>query len=85
METSVTPHFEKNYRKLPKHVKEKAKAKESIFRKNPFDPRLKTHKLLGKEKEVWSFWIDYSYRIKFIFLTDEKVLFLDVGSHEIYR
>ena len=85
MEINVTSHFEKNYRKLPKHMKEKAQAKESIFRKNPFDPRLKTHKLLGKEKEVWSFWIDYSYRIKFIFLTNEKVLLLDVGTHEIYR
>lgn len=85
MEIYVTPRFEKNYRKLPKHMKEKAKVKESIFQKNPFDPRLKTHKLSGKEKEVWSFWIDYSYRIKFIFLTEEKVLLLDVGTHEIYR
>jgi len=29
--------------------------KEFVFRKNPFDKRLKTHKLLGKEKETRAF------------------------------
>ncbi|MDO9288047.1 MAG: hypothetical protein Q7T83_04585 [Thermodesulfovibrionales bacterium] len=85
MEISVTPRFEKNYKSLPKKVKEKAKEKEAIFRERPFAPILKTHKLSGKEKEAWAFSIDYSYRIKFIFLTEEKVLFLDVGTHDIYK
>lgn len=85
MEISVTPRFEKNYKNLPKKVKEKAKEKEAIFREQPFAPILKTHKLSGKEKEAWAFSIDYSYRIKFIFLTEEKVLFLDVGTHNIYK
>jgi len=77
--------FDKNYKKLPKEVKNKAKKKERIFRENPFDPRLKTHKLKGEEKETWAFDIDFHYRIKFIFLSDEEVLFLDVGIHEIYK
>ena len=81
----ISPLFEKHYRKLPKEAKERAKNKEKIFRENPFDPRLRTHKLHGKEKEVWAFWIDYVYRIKFIFLSDQEVLFLDVGTHEIYK
>lgn len=85
MEISVTPRFEKNYKSLPKKVKEKAKEKEAIFRARPFDPILKTHKLSGKDKEAWAFSIDYSYRIKFIFLTEAKVLFLDVGTHDIYK
>ena len=40
--------------------------KEAVFRKNPFDKRLKTHKLSGKEKEPWAFWVDYSYRLGFV-------------------
>lgn len=48
MEISVTPRFTKSYKKLNSVVKEKAKVKERIFRKNPFDKRLKTHKLSGK-------------------------------------
>jgi mRNA-degrading endonuclease RelE of RelBE toxin-antitoxin system len=74
-EIKISPLFGRQYRKLPKEIKERAKRKEKIFRENPFDPRLKTHKLHDKEKECWAFWIDYKYRIKFIFLSDEEVLF----------
>ena len=79
------PRFDKSYRKLPTEIKEKAKKREKIFRKNCFDPRLKTHKLHGKEKEAWAFDINYHYRIKFIFLSDREVLFLDIGPHDIYK
>ena len=85
MRITVSPRFEKNYKSLPKRIKEKAKEQELVFRKNPFDPRLKTHRLTGREKEAWAFSINYSYRIKFIFLTEDEVLFLDVGTHEIYK
>lgn len=81
----VSPKFEKNYQRLPQNIKEKAKEKESIFREDPFDPRLKTHKLSGKDKGCWAFWIDNSYRIKFIFLSKREVLFLDVDTHDIYK
>jgi len=59
--------------------------KEEIFRENPFNPILKTHKLSGKDKECWAFWIDYRYRIKYIFLSDNKVLFFNIGTHKIYE
>jgi mRNA-degrading endonuclease YafQ of YafQ-DinJ toxin-antitoxin module len=84
-EIKVSPLFEKHYKKLPKKIKEKAKEKEKIFRENPFHPLLKTHKLHGKDKDCWAFWIDYEYRIKFIFLSENKVLFLDIGTHNIYK
>jgi len=81
----ISPKFEKQYRRLPKKIKGKAKEKEFVFRKNPFDPRLNTHKLSGRDRDCWAFWITYSYRIKFIFLSREEVLFLDISSHRIYR
>ncbi len=84
-EIKVSSLFEKHYKKLPKHIKEKSKEKEKNFRENPFDQQLKTHKLSGREKQTWAFWIDYTYRIKFIFLSDEEVLFLDIGTHKIYK
>ena len=81
----IHPRFEKNYKRLPQKVKDKTKTKEIIFRNNPFDPQLKTHKLVGKDKECWSFWIDRNYRIKFVFLDSKSVLFLDIGTHDIYK
>ena len=61
-------HFLKEFSKIPKKVQNKAHVKEGIFKNNPFHPILRTHKLHGKEKEIWAFWIDQKYRIKFIFL-----------------
>jgi mRNA-degrading endonuclease YafQ of YafQ-DinJ toxin-antitoxin module len=84
-EIKVSSLFEKRYKKLPKKIKDKAKEKEKIFRENPFHPLLRTHKLHGKEKDCWAFWIDYKFRIKFIFLSENEVLFLDIGPHNIYR
>ncbi len=84
-EIRTDPGFEKKYKKLPKKVKSKAQIKEQLFRDNPFHPILRTHKLHGKEKESWTFWIDYIYRIKFIFLEEDIVLFLDIGTHDIYE
>jgi len=85
MQIETTPSFDKNYRRLPKKLKEVAKQKEIIFRNTPFHPSLNTHKLHGKEKGAWAFSVNQKYRIKFLFLTGETVLFLDIGTHEIYE
>ena len=77
--------FEKQYRKLPKKIKELAKQKEISFRKNPFHPSLETHKLHGKDKGAWAFSINRKYRIKFLFVEDGNVLFLEAGLHDIYQ
>jgi len=81
----VSERFKKSYRKLPVKIKQRAKEKEAVFRTDPFDSILKTHKLSGKEKGIWAFWINDSYRIKFIFLPNKEVLFLDIGTHKIYK
>ena len=81
----VSSRFKKSFRRLHPRIQRKAISKIKIFKANPFNPRLKPHPLSGKEKECWTFWIDYHYRIKFIFLKDEEVLFLDVGTHNIYK
>lgn len=77
--------FEKSYKRLPKFIKKLAKKKEAIFRFNPFDSRLNTHKLHGKDRDSWAFSVTGKYRIKFIFLADDRILFLDIGQHDIYQ
>ncbi len=81
----VSARYKKSFRKLPPPIQRKAILKIKIFKENPFHPQLRTHPLLGKEKECWAFWIDYHFRIKFIFLNNKEVLFLDIGLHDIYR
>lgn len=57
-----------------------------LFTNNPFDSRLKTHKLTGKLDGLWAISVDYDCRIVFKFLNDnDEVLLIDIGSHdEVY-
>ena len=68
MKIFYSSKFAREYRKLLLRVKKIAEKKEQIFRKNPFDPRLKTHKLKGSLKGFLSFSINQKYRIIFEFL-----------------
>lgn len=85
MEIRTSAHFERRYKKLPQEIKEKAKKQEKFFIANAFDSRVSTHKLHGKDADKWAYSVDYEYRIKFLFLDDGRVLYLDIGTHdEIY-
>lgn len=79
------PGFKKRYKRLPEHKKKLAKKKEQIFRQNPFNPRLRIHKLHGQLKGLWAFDIDDSLRITFEFIDDQTVGFVDIGPHAIYK
>lgn len=65
MEIYYLPKFARQYKKLPRAIQEAAEEKEKIFRDNPFDLRLKTHKLGGTLSCFWSFSVTYSHRIIF--------------------
>jgi len=86
MEIEYSSHFRRAYSKLEIVIQKKAETVERLFRKNPFDPRIDTHKLKGKLKPWWSLSVDYHNRIVFKFVkAHSKVVFLDVGHHDIYR
>ena len=80
-----TSKFRKAYKKMPKMVKIRAKEREKIFRKNPFDARLDTHKLHGKYKEYWAFTVVGQYRIMLAFSGKEFVDFINIGTHDIHK
>lgn len=87
MEIIHTTRFARAYRKLPVPIKREAEKKEQIFRQNPFDHRLKTHKLKGRLAMFWSFSVTYKYRIIFEFhhANRASVYFHDVGDHDVYQ
>jgi len=84
MEILILPRFIRQYKKLPKNIQKAAQEKETIFRQNPFDPRLKTHKLKGALEGFWSFSLNHSYRIIFDFQDEQVVRFYQIGNHDIY-
>lgn len=57
-----------------------------LFEENPFDAKLRTHKLTGKLKGFWAISIAYDCRVVFKFIDEEKtVLLINIGSHdEVY-
>lgn len=85
MKIYYSKKFAREYKKLPKKIKFIAEKKEKVFRKNPFDMSLKTHKLTGKLKSYWAFSLDYQYRIIFDFTDKDVIWFHSVGTHEIYN
>ncbi len=89
MEVSFSETFKKTFKKRIKGTNTEITfwQKLEIFVSNPFDSKLKTHKLSGKLKGLWSFSIEYDIRVVFYFTKDkpEKAVFIDIGTHnEVY-
>lgn len=84
-DTSFKRSFKSYRKRLSNKELDKLRKALLIFKKDPFDPRLKTHKLKGNLKNYWSFSISYSDRILFRFLDNETVFFIDIGDHSVYR
>ena len=84
MEVHYTSRFSREAKKVPWHLCKTVEDRVALFKINPFDSRLKTHKLTGALREFWSFSIDYRYRIMFEFLDSGKSIFHSIGDHSIY-
>jgi proteic killer suppression protein len=85
----VSRNFEKKLKKfIKKHpdLKSILKEKFQILQENPFDPRLRTHKLTGNLKDFYSFCLTYEYRIVIkIYLKEKLIKFYAIGAHgEVY-
>jgi addiction module RelE/StbE family toxin len=76
--------FLKKFKKLPASIQQKVFEKEEIFKKDFFDPQLKTHKLHGRFKSYYAFSIDFEYRVIFDFDQDKNIRFYSIGKHDIY-
>ncbi|MDD4901212.1 MAG: type II toxin-antitoxin system mRNA interferase toxin, RelE/StbE family [Patescibacteria group bacterium] len=86
MQIVYSSKFAREYKKLPASIKDLAEEQEIIFRQNPLNPKLKTHKLQGKLSGFLSFSIGYKYRIIFEFSKDKKTIYFhSVGNHDIYQ
>lgn len=80
-----SPRFAREYKKLPIDIKEKMEVAERLFRKDPFTPQLKTHKLTGRLEGRWAFSVTSRHRVIFRFYEREVIWFLTIGDHSIYK
>ncbi len=86
MEIIYTSKFVRAYKKLPSFVKDAAERLETLFRHDPFDSRLKTHKLKGRFKDFYAFSLTQKYRILFEFSKDKRTAYFHAaGDHDVYQ
>lgn len=78
-------NFFKDLRKFPKSQLKFLVKQEEIFKKDVFDPRLKTHKLKGDLKEFYAFSISYHWRIIFHFEGEDIIVLDAIETHQIYK
>lgn len=84
MQIFYHPQFLKEFKNLSKETQEVVINTEELFRNNPSHPSLRTHKLHGKLKRFWSLSVTKKYRIVFEY-TEDGVVFLMIGCHDIYQ
>lgn len=85
MEIQYSSKFKKQYKKLPKKIREQFRDRLTLFVENQHHPQLRVHKLSGNFEDLWS--INISGDIRAIFDKHEKeiILFIAIGSHsELY-
>jgi addiction module RelE/StbE family toxin len=87
MQIKATPSFLRQANKLFKRnpaLKERFKQTLEKMLNDYTDPLLKTHKLTGDLKELWSCSVTYEIRLIFK-ITGDGIELIDVGTHnEVY-
>lgn len=88
MKFKTAPTFWKGFHKLGAAQKNAAREKFKIFRVDPFDARLKTHKINKLSarygKTVHSVTIEGNLRAVF-YIEGDTVYTVDIGTHDIYK
>lgn len=75
----------KKWRKKHPELIDRFQQRLILFSNDPFHPSLKRHSLNGNLAGYWSISINYEQRLVFQFLSDTKVLLIDIGTHdEVY-
>jgi len=85
MQYILSKRFEKDFTKLPKPVKKKVLLVLQKFVDDPLYPSLHNHPLSGKWNNHYSINVTGDIRAVYVFIKDDVVHFVAVGSHsELY-
>ncbi len=77
--------FEKQFQKLPKNAKQKAKERLQLFSVDSSDPVLNDHRLNGSYVGCRSINVSGDMRMVYKLIDEDTALFVKIGSHsELY-
>jgi len=80
--------FWRSFGNLPERQQQKARAAFLIFKRDPFDPRLRSHKIHKLSARygriVYATEIAADLRVAF-YIESDVVITVDIGSHDVYR
>ena len=84
----ATAQFWKNFHALTAAQKDLTREKFRIFRENPFDPRLRPHKIQSLsslfKRTVHAVTIEGDLRVVF-YLEGDLVVTFNIGTHDVYK
>ena len=85
MEILYKATFVRQFNRLEKDLQDEIIEKIDLFKDKNNHISLKVHKLHGKFKECYSFYINYKIRVVFIWKDEKSVILLAMGDHDIYK
>jgi mRNA-degrading endonuclease YafQ of YafQ-DinJ toxin-antitoxin module len=84
----ATRTFWRSFGKLPIQQQRTAREAFTIFKENPFDPRLRSHKIHKLSARygriIYSAEMEADLRVVF-YVEGNTVVTVDIGSHDLYR
>ena len=84
----ATEQFWRAFYSLPSEQKESVRRAWTLFKLNPFDPRLGTHKIhrlsIRYHTTIYSVVIEDNLRALF-FMKENTIVTVDLGTHDIYK
>lgn len=87
-EFRAAEQFWKSFHALPDSLKEATRRAWQIFKADPFDPRLRTHKIHSLsalyKRTIYSVTVENDLRAVF-FMEGSIIFTVDIGTHDIYR
>jgi len=85
MKILYKPTFVRQYGKLDENLQTEILEKIELFKNISNHESLKVHKLHGKLKDCYSFYVNYKIRIVFTWESKEEAVLMVIGDHDIYK
>jgi plasmid maintenance system killer protein len=85
MQISYKATFVRQFNKLEEDLQKETLEKIELLKNSSNHNLLKVHKLHGKLKENYSFYVNYKIRVVFMWEDKSEIILLAIGDHDLYK